>query len=111
MIPTSDSKISIDSLLVDQVINSVSSVIDPTLPSESEVINSMSFLPNPILLSKNVPTKVVTVIQSLPPRTLPNESGGQTAEVFMLRSDCSRLEEILSVSIEPSPISEIISFD
>ena len=29
----------------------------------------------------------------------------------MLRSDCSRQEEIFSVSTEPSPSSEVISFD
>ena len=32
-------------------------------------------------------------------------------EVFMLRSDCSQQEEILSLSTEPSPSSEAISFD
>ena len=32
-------------------------------------------------------------------------------KVFMLRSDCSQQEEILSVSVEPSSSSEVISFD
>ena len=41
VIPTSDSKLSLDSSLVDRVINSVSSIIDPTLPLESEVVESM----------------------------------------------------------------------
>ena len=57
-----DNKLSLDSLLVNQVINSVSSMIDPTLPSESEVVESMSFLPNPILLLENVLIEAVTVI-------------------------------------------------
>ena len=75
--------------LVDQVINSVSSIIDPTLPSESEVVESMSFLPDPVLLSENVPIEVITVIYSFSPPTLPDESGDQTVDVFMLRSYCS----------------------
>ena len=33
------------------------------------------------------------------------------AKVFMLHSDCSRQEEILSVLTEPSPSSDDISFD
>ena len=45
------------------------------------------------------------------PPTLPDESGAQTANVFMLRSDCSRQEEILSLSTKPSPSTEVISFD
>ena len=59
MIPTSDSKLSLDSSLVDQVINSVSSIIDPTLPLESEVVESMLFPPDPALSSKSVKTEVV----------------------------------------------------
>ena len=37
MIPTSDSKLSLDPPLVDQVVDSDLSVVDPTLPLESEV--------------------------------------------------------------------------
>ena len=48
VIPKSDSKLSLDSSLVDQVINSVSSIIDPTLPLESEVVKLMSFPPVPL---------------------------------------------------------------
>ena len=33
------------------------------------------------------------------------------AEVFVLRLDCSRQEEIFSISTEPSQSSEVISFD
>ena len=61
MIPTSDSKLSLDSPLVDQVINLLSSVIDPTLPSESEVVESMSFLPDPTLSLESVKTEVVAL--------------------------------------------------
>ena len=35
VIPTSDSKLSLDPPLVDQVVNSDLSVVDPTLPLES----------------------------------------------------------------------------
>ena len=37
VIPTSDSKLSLDPPLVDQVVNSDLSMVDPTLPLESEV--------------------------------------------------------------------------
>ena len=42
--------------------------------------------------------------------SLPVENEPKPAEVFMLHSDCSRQEEILSVLIEPSLSSEVISF-
>ena len=35
----------------------------------------------------------------------------QPAEFFMLRSDYSQQGEFLSISIEPSPSNEVISFD
>ena len=43
--------------------------------------------------------------------SLPVENEPKPAEVVMLHSDCSRQEEILSVSTEPSPSTEVISFD
>ena len=104
MIPTSDSNLSLDSSLVDSVIDLVSSIIDPTLPSESEVVESMSFPPDPALSSKSV-------TKSSSCSSLPVENELNPAEVFMLRSDYSRQEEILSILTEPSPSSEVISFD
>ena len=111
VIPTSDSKLSLDSSLVDQVINSVSSIIDPTLPLESEVVKSMSFPPNLALSSESVNTEVVSLTKYSSFSSLPVENELKPVEVFMLRSDCSRQEEILSVSTEPSSSSEVISFD
>ena len=70
VIPTSDSKLSLDSSLVDQVINSVSSIIDPTLPSESEVVESTSSPPDPTLSLESVETKVFPLKQSSPCHSL-----------------------------------------
>ena len=98
MIPTSDSKLSLESSLVDQVINSVSSIIDPTLPSESEVVESMSFPPNTALSSESVNTEVVALTKYSFCSSLPIENEPKLDEVFMLCSDFSRQEEILSVS-------------
>ena len=111
VIPTSDSKLSLDSSLVDQVINSHSFVIDPTLPSESEVVKSMSFPLDPALSSKSVKIEVVSLTKSLSCSSLPIENEPKPAEVFMLHSNCSQQEEILSISTEPSLSSEVISFD
>ena len=93
------------------MINSVSSIIDHTLPLESEVVESMSFPPDPALSLESVKTKLVSLTKSPSCSSLPVENELNPAEVFMLRSDCSRQEEILSVLTEPSPSSEVISFD
>ena len=93
LIPTSDSKLSLDPPLVDQVVDSDLSMVDPALSSES------------------VKTEVVSSTKSLSCSSLLVENEPKPAEVFMLHFDCSRQEEILSVSTEPSPSSEIISFD
>jgi len=115
------------------VVNSVSSVVDPTLPSKSEfqvvnsdsfmvdttlplkievkVFNSMSSPPDPTLSSKSVKTEVVSLTKYSSCYSLPVENELKPADVFMLRSDCFRQEEILFVSTKPSPSSEVISFD
>ena len=95
------------------MVNSDSSVVDPTLPlkSEVEVVESKSSPPDPNISSKSVKTEVVTLTKSSSCSYVTVEKELKPAEVFMLRSDCSRQEEILSVSIEPSPISEVISFE
>ena len=111
MIPTSDIKLSLDSSLVDQVINSVSSIIDPTLPSESEMVESMSFPPDPALSSESVKTKVVSLTKYLSCSSLLVENELNPTEVFMLHSDCSRQGEILSILTQPSASTEVISFD
>ena len=112
MIPTSDSKLSLDPPPVDQVVESELSMVDPTLPSESEVkvVELVSFPPDPTLSSKSVKTEVVTLTKYLSCSSLPIENEPKLAEVVMLRSDCSRQEEILSILTKPSPSSEVISF-
>ena len=98
MIPTSDSKLSLDSSLVDQVINLVSSIIDPILPLESEVVKSRSFPPDPTLSSESVKTEVVALTKSSSCSSLIVENQLNPAEFFMLHSDCSLEEGILYVS-------------
>ena len=91
MIPTSDSKLSLDPPLVDQVVDSDLSVVDPTLPSESEVkvVESVSFPPDPALSSESVKTKVVSLTKSSSCSSLPVENELKPVEVFMLHTDCS----------------------
>ena len=84
MIPTSDSKLSVDPPLVVQVINSDSFVVDPTLPSKSEVkvVESVSSPPNPTLSSESAKTKVVTLTQYL--SHLPVETELKLTQVFVV---------------------------
>ena len=90
MIPKSDSKLSLDPPLVDQVVDSVSSIIDPTLPSESEVVELMSSPPDPTLLSESVKTEVVALTKYSSCSSLLVENEPKLAEFFMLHSYCSR---------------------
>ena len=89
------------------------SLVDPTLllKSEVEVVELMSSPPDPTLSSETVKTEVVSLTKSSSHSSLLVENEPKPVEVFMLCFDCSRQEEILSVSIEPSPSSEVISFD
>ena len=89
MIPTSASKLSLDPPLVDQVVDSNLSVIDPTLPSESEVVKSMSFPLDPSLLSDTVKTEVVSLTKCLSCSSLLVENELKHADVLMFGSDCS----------------------
>ena len=113
VIPTSDSKLSLDPPLVDQVVDLDLSVVDPTLPFESEVKvdESVSFPPDLTLSSKSVKTEVVSLTKYSSCSSLPVENEPKPVDVFMLCYDYSRQEEILSVSKEPSLSSEVISFD
>ena len=43
--------------------------------------------------------------------SLPVESELKPADVFVVSTNCSMQEEILSLSTEPSPINEVSSFD
>ena len=75
------------------------------------MVEIISSPPNPTLSSESVKTKVVSLTKSSSCSSLPVESELKPTEVFMLRSDCSRQEEIFSVVIKPSPSDEVISFD
>ena len=88
-------------------------MVDPTLPLESEVkvVESMLPPPDPTLSLESVDTEVVPLTQSSCCASLLIESENHLAEVFVVSSDCSTHKEILSLSIEPSPSSEVISFD
>ena len=95
------------------MVDSDLSVVDPTLPSKSEVkvVESVSFPPDPTLSLESVNTEVVSLTESSSCSSLTVENEPKPAEVFMLCSDCSRQEEIFSVLTEQSPSSEFISFD
>ena len=90
MIPTSDSKLSLDPPLVNQVVDSDLPIIDPTLPSKSEVVELMSFPPDPALSSESVKTEVVSLTKYSSCSSLPVENELNLVEVFMIHSDYSR---------------------
>ena len=65
------------------MINLDSSVVDPTLPLESEVevVESTSSPPDPTLSSNSVKTEVVSLTKSLSCSSLPVENEFKPAEV------------------------------
>ena len=81
------------------------------LKSEVQVVELMSSQPDPTLSSKSANTEVVSLTKSSSCSSLLVENELKPAEFFMLRSYCSRQEEILYVSTEPSLSSEVISFE
>ena len=81
------------------------------MKSEVEVVESTSSPPDPTLSSESAKTEVVALTESSSCSSLPVESELKPAEVFMLHSDCSRQEEILSLLTEPYPSKVVISFD
>ena len=109
-LPTCYRNLSLEPPLVDQVVDSVSSVVDPTLPSKSkfQVVNSdssmvdptlpfksevkavesMSSPLDPTLSSNSVKTELVALTKPLSCSSLPVENELKPAEVFVLRSDC-----------------------
>ena len=94
------------------MVDSISSAVNSTLPSKSEfqVVNLDSSMIDPTLPLKGE-VKVVDSTSSPPDPSLPIESENHSAEVFVVRSDCSMQEELLSLSTEPSLSSEVIFFD
>ena len=75
------------------------------------MVELMSSPSDPALSSKSVKTEVVSLTKSFSCCSLSLENELNLAEVFMLHSDYSQQEEILSISTKPSPSSEVISFD
>ena len=75
------------------------------------MVESMSFSIDPALSSESVKTEVVSLTKHSSCSSLPVENELKPVEFFMLHSDCSQQEEILSILIEPSLSSEVISFD
>ena len=71
----------------------------------------MSSPPNPTLSSESIKTEVVALTKYSSCSSLSVESELKPAEVYMLCSDCYRQEKILSLLTEPSPSTEVISFD
>ena len=117
---------SLDLSLVDKVVDPTTFSIDPTLSlkskewvliltlplkSEVKVVELMSPQPDPNLSSESVKTDVVSLTKSSSCPSLLIESKNHPDEVFIVSSDCSMQEEVLSLSTEPSPSSEVISFD
>ena len=108
-LPIGYCKLSLDLPLVDKVIDPVSSFVDTTLSfeieenivhpniileSEVKVVDSMSYPLDPTLSSKSVNIEVVSLTESSSCSSLLVENELKPAEVFTLRSDCSRQEEI-----------------
>ena len=89
------------------------SLVYPTIPLESEfkVVESIYSTPNPTLSLESLETEVVPLTQSSSCPSLLIESENHPVEVFVVSSGCSMQEQVLSLSIEPSPSSEAISFD
>ena len=75
------------------------------------MVDSMTPPLDPTLSLESAKNEVVTLTNYSSCSSLPIENEPKPAEVLMLHSDCSRQEEILFVSTERSPSSEVISFD
>ena len=75
------------------------------------MVKLVSFPPNLSLSLESVNTEADSLTKYFPYSSLPVGNELKPAKVFMLPYDCSRQEEILFVSTEPSPSSEVISFD
>ena len=96
-----------------EVVNPIPSLVDPNLllESEIEVVELTSSPPDPTLSSETVKIEVVSLTKYSSCSSLPVENEPKPAKVFMLRADCSRQEEIFSLSIKPYLSSEVSSFD
>ena len=75
-LPTGYHRLSLEPPLVDKVVDPILTLVDPTLPlnSEVEVVESMSSPPNPTLSSKSVKTEVVSLTKSSSCSYLPIEN-------------------------------------
>ena len=99
--------------LVDQVVEPISTLVDPTLLLESDphVIEPMSSLVNPTLPSESdFDEAVESILVSINP-TLPLESEVSTSHIFFASSALTEQGGTELVSDQPPPSSQIASFD
>jgi hypothetical protein len=96
---------------VDQVVDLIPSLVNPTLPLESETQEVDLFPPvDPILPLENE-TQVVDLISSSVDPTLPLESKPDTAHVFLVDKDSPVPRGIPPSPVGPPPSNEAIRFD
>jgi hypothetical protein len=93
------------------VVDLISSMVDPTLPLESETCAVDPFPPiNPILPLENE-TQVVDLISPSVNPTLPLESKPDTAHVFLVDTESPMPTTIPLSPVGPPPSNEAIHFD
>jgi hypothetical protein len=117
--------------LVDKVVDLIPSLVNPTLPSESETkavdpipssvdptlpLESVTQVVNlcppvdPILPLENATQVVNPILSSVDP-TLPLESKPDTTHVFLIDTESPMPGDILPYPVEPPPSNEAIHFD
>jgi len=101
--PTCYHKLSPNLPSTDGVIDLISSIVDPTLPLESET--HITQVDDPLV------DQVVDSISHSVDATLPLESEFHTAQVLLVTSDSSMPGDISPVSTKPPPSTEVFSFD
>ena len=75
------------------------------------MVEFMSSPPDPTPSSESVKIELIYLIQSLSSPSLLVESELKPLEFFTISFDCSVQVEVFYLSTEPSPSSEVISFD
>jgi hypothetical protein len=96
--------------LVDKVVDSIPSSVDPTLPSESATQVVDLFPPvDPIHPSRNETQMVDLMSLSIDP-TLPLESKPNTSHIFLVDTKSTMLGGISSSPMKPPPSNEAILF-
>jgi hypothetical protein len=96
---------------VDQVVDLIPSLVDPTLQLESET-QAVDPFPSidPILPSENATQVVDSILSSIDP-TLPLKSKPDTTHVFLIDTESPELRGIPPSPVGPPPSNEAIHFD